>query len=515
MLKKSLLALIFISTIFSLTGFAQTDELLEIISVDACDCIKKIPQDVDQESFGTKFEVCLTDYFNENAEMLSLYSESIDGDLDLSELGEEFGTKLGKKLINSCPIFLERITSMQEKAGSDFYEEMLEGNRLIQTQGCKAANEVYSKIIDANDQVPDSTLATTYNNRGYCKTQLGDYYGSISDLSKSIEIIPNFVLAHNNRGEAKRYLGDYKSSIDDYTKALEISPQNLTAYNGRGMSYYYNREYEKAQLDYQRALQIDSTIGNVYFNLGLLFSSQSEYVESLGYFKKAYNLNPDITDLSYYTAEVYTELELYNEAITTLLADSLTQFDQYNLNDVGANYYYLNKYDSALAYYDKSLKIDDSNYYTYLLRAYAYQDSGAHELAISEFDISISLDSTQFESVYYRGYSTYLLENYEEAIQFYNKAIELDSSQPEAFDFRARAKFKSENFKGAVDDFSSSLDLYPNDPNIYKERGEAYLKLEDKTKACADFSLAKQLGIDDEEDKELLENLMSENCSDD
>lgn len=515
MLKKSLLASILISITISLTGFAQTDELLEIISVDACDCIKKMPDDVDQDSFGDKFDVCLTDYFNENAEMLSLYSESIDGDLDLSELGEEFGTKLGKKLINSCPIFLERITDMQERAGSKFYEELLRGNSLMKTQGCEAANEVYSKIINANDQVPDSTLATTYNNRGYCKTQLGDYYGAIGDLNYTISMVPNFPIAYNHRGDAKRNLGDYTNAISDYTKAIELNSSYALAYNGRGLSYYYLGKHEEAYSNYNSVLSLDSTSAYIYYNIGLVDNFVEDYQSAIENFGKVYELNPSFTDLSYYMSEAYMGLNLFDEAINVLLADSLTMTDEYNLAEVGKSYYFKESYGNAIEYLTQSININSNWYYPYLYRAYSYQDSSLYELSLSDFSRAFDLDSSYSEIPFYHGYSLYQLGDYEQSINLFTKAIKITNNYAEAFDFRARAKFKSENFKGAVDDFSSSLNLYPNDPNIYKERGEAYLKLDDKTKACADFSLAKQLGIEDEEEKELLESLMSENCSDD
>lgn len=486
--------LFFFSLALYTNVFAQNEELLELISVDACECITNIPASVTPNEFTPKFEDCLTKYFQENAELLEDFAISVNADFDMSSLGEEFGIKLGEKLVQSCPAFLERMVASNKLIGQVYYAKLLEGNKRIQTEGCVSANILYSEIIEEAKDVPDSTLATAFNNRGYCKFQLGDYYGSVSDLNEAINMIPNFALAYNHRANSKRALGDYKNSIIDYDKALEINENYQAALNGRGLSNYYLGNVEVAFNDYNRALEIDSTFGAVYFNLGLLYNYIEDYESAVINFKKVYTLSPEIADLSYYTSLAYGGLELYDEAIAVLTNDSLTVNDEYNLTEIGKYHYYLGNFEEAIEYQTKSIALNSNWYYSYLFRAYTYQDSGLYEQALPDFDKAFSLDSSFSEIPFYYGYSYFKLGDYENAIKQFTKAIFISANYAEAFDYRARSKVELEDYLGAIEDFTASIKEYPDDDQIYKERGDVYLKLDDKENACTDFLLAKQFG---------------------
>lgn len=486
---------------------AQSDELFEIISLDSCDCIKAIPIGVTSEELGNKFEQCLEAYFQDNAELIEEFSKKSGEEFDLSTLGEEFGVKLGQNLIQTCPAFLERIEASQKKDESGYYEKLLAGNSLIQSEGCSSANMLYSEIISNADEVPDSTLATTYNNRGFCKSQLGDQYGAISDLNESINIVPSFSLAYNNRGTAKRKLGDYKNAILDFDKAIENNANYMAAFNGRGLSNYYLGNVDLAYSDYQKALEIDSLSGIVFFNIGLLDSYVENYESAISNFLKVYELSPEITDLSYYMSKAYYGLNRHDEAINVLLEDSLTMSDEFNLTEIGKNYYSKESYSNSIEFLSKAIEIDSNWYYPLLFRAYAFQDSGLYAQSLPDFERAFELDSSYSEIPFYHGYSLFELEEYEEAIIQFSKAIKISATYAEAFDYRARSKFKLNDFEGAVEDYSVSLKEYPDDDQIYKERGEAYLKLENKNDACTDFLLAKQFG------NEEVEDLIKETCS--
>lgn len=508
MYKHSLSTLLIVLLAFNFS-FAQSDELMEIISTDACDCIKNLPDNLTETEFGAKFEECFMNYISENGELLTAFAEDNGESFDISELDEEFGVKLGQNLVTTCPVFVEKIISVRNNSGSDYYNKLLEGNEFIETEGCANANEVYTSIIDDKDQVPDSTLATTYNNRGYCRSQLGNYYGAISDLNEAIEIVPTFVNAYYHRADAKRALGDYTNAIEDYNSLLELDSNYVSAYNGRGLSYYYSQMFDEAYEDYNIALKLDSTQGYVYFNIGLVDKYLNKFDSALENYLRAYSLEPTITDLSYYTSEAYIELERYDEAVTVLLEDSLTMQDEYNLARIGRSYYLMEEYGNAITYLDMAISLNENWYFPFLLRAYSKQDSTLYEESLPDFQKSFELDSSYSETPFYHGYSLFEIERYNEAIKLFKKAIKINPEYAEAFDYIARSKVKLNDFQGAIEDFTSSLRLYPNDSEILKERGEAYIKIDETSKACTDFKLALELDAKTESINELI----TEHCS--
>jgi tetratricopeptide (TPR) repeat protein len=72
-------------------------------------------------------------------------------------------------------------------------------------------------------------------NRGTAYFTLGDYRAAIEDLSRAIEIDPEFAPAYLNRGTAYEAMGDYAKAIADFNKALEINPRYALAYHNRAI----------------------------------------------------------------------------------------------------------------------------------------------------------------------------------------------------------------------------------------------------------------------------------------
>lgn len=491
-------------TLFSTTSYSQEidQELIKQASGEICSCIEEYPMATITSSYTETIRECFVEYFTRNESILDNYTDEFTTEEEMTKIGENLGLKVGLDLRTSCPV----VVSMNNKTGDKLFEKLLEGNSLLETEGCAAANEVYTEVI-SNVQTPDSTKATALLNRGFCKNELGDYYGAIGDLSNTLALAPNTPLAYQIMGSAKRYLGNYDNAISDLNKAISLNEDVPEYYNERGLSYYYKEQPDLAIKDYQKAISLDSTNATFHFNLGLVFNYLEEYQDALQAFITVYELNPTITDLSYYTINAYQGLELYEDAIGVLLEDTLTASDPYNLHEIGMSYYYMEQYGNAILYFTKAIGIDSTQYSPYLYRAYAYQDSLLYEESIPDFEKSYSLVTTVPEVPFYFGYTHYNLGNYDEALKLYTDAIKIDSNYASAFDNRARTHVKLENYDEAARDFSSSLELFPNDAQIYQERAEVYLLTDNKIKACADLRIAKELGSD-------VDEIITENCTD-
>ncbi len=95
--------------------------------------------------------------------------------------------------------------------------------------------------------------ANFYFDRAFSKGKKGDYYGAISDFTKTIEINPKQEDAYLNRGFAKRRLKDYYGAISDYTKAIEIDPNYALGFANRGSSKELIGDKKGACSDWRKA----------------------------------------------------------------------------------------------------------------------------------------------------------------------------------------------------------------------------------------------------------------------
>ena len=83
---------------------------------------------------------------------------------------------------------------------------------------------------------------------------MNDHGGAIVDLTKVIEILPNFAQAYIDRAISKHELKDYQGSISDSSKAIEIDPKNWDAIP-KGISKAALEDFYGSVSDYNKALK--------------------------------------------------------------------------------------------------------------------------------------------------------------------------------------------------------------------------------------------------------------------
>ncbi len=80
-------------------------------------------------------------------------------------------------------------------------------------------------------------------------------WGRAVDLfTKSIQDNANFFMAYHNRAIAYSRLGEYDKSIEDLSKAVQLNPDYSDAYGRMGLVYEIKRNYPEALKAYKEAL---------------------------------------------------------------------------------------------------------------------------------------------------------------------------------------------------------------------------------------------------------------------
>jgi len=105
-----------------------------------------------------------------------------------------------------------------------------------------------------NTHTHDNAFA--YANRGAAKGAKGDLDGAIVDLTKAIELRPDYADAYICRGVYKGIKGDNDGGIADLTKALQLRPNNPLAYYDRGVAKKAKGDLDGANADFTKATQL-------------------------------------------------------------------------------------------------------------------------------------------------------------------------------------------------------------------------------------------------------------------
>lgn len=157
-----------------------------------------------------------------------------------------------------------------------------------------------------------------------------------------------------------------------------------------------------------------------------------------------------------------------------------------NLN-LGRAYYFEGKYELALTYFNKALKIDP--YYTkvYNNRALIYQQRGQYDKALEDFD-TVSEISPSAATYYNKGRLYIQIKQYEEALDEFNNAIETNPVYANAYNGRGTAHEYMGEYTEALYDFNKALELDPNLKIVYYQKGRLNFKLKRYDSALADLN---------------------------
>ena len=152
-------------------------------------------------------------------------------------------------------------------------------------------------IIDLTKAIElDQNNYVLYYNRGFAKTQMNDYNGAIIDFTNAIRLNPNCNDAYNNRGLLKNKLEDFTGAIKDLTKAIEINEKDYEAFFNRAISKVNLEKYQDAIIDLTKSIEIYPDYAQSYYNRGMLRNVLKNYSGAIQDFTKAIEINPNYSE---------------------------------------------------------------------------------------------------------------------------------------------------------------------------------------------------------------------------
>ena len=87
-----------------------------------------------------------------------------------------------------------------------------------------------------------------------------DYDNALENLSKTIEIAPNFSEGWYNLGNVFKIIKEYDKAIEHYNKATELNPEFAKAWFFMGCSYFDKKDYNKAINSLEKAIKLDPNL---------------------------------------------------------------------------------------------------------------------------------------------------------------------------------------------------------------------------------------------------------------
>ncbi len=114
----------------------------------------------------------------------------------------------------------------------------------------------YQKQMDAHfDTI--IAKATEYYQKGYNLTDEGKLEAAIAAYTKAIELLPTFYEAFDNRAFCKMDLGRWNEAMEDFRLSLQINPDSLLAEFSIGECYFRLGQYVRAKEQFEKCVKLD------------------------------------------------------------------------------------------------------------------------------------------------------------------------------------------------------------------------------------------------------------------
>ena len=242
---------------------------------------------------------------------------------------------------------------------------------------------------------PDPELtADSYYEIALDRITADDADDVLVNLSKAIDLNPNYVDAYFLRGLIYGSQYDFDKAIADFEKVVELDPSHTDAkamhadaYAARGADYALEKNYDKAIADFERAIELDpdkaefkAAAAATYFLRGATRyeegdneSAFADLDRAISDIEKIIELDPDNSEARIAIGEAY-------------LVRGIAHFQ-------GGNY------DRAIADLERAIELENSATdlkgaaaYAYLRRGVSHAEGGDHDRAIADFNRAVEIE---------------------------------------------------------------------------------------------------------------------------
>jgi len=186
------------------------------------------------------------------------------------------------------------------------------------------------------------------------------------------------------------------------------------------------------------------------------------------------------------------------EQAEQIAASSYPEFSSSLFFNVGNGLARLERYEEAIASYDKAIKFKPDYYEAWNNRAKALDDLERYEEAIASYDKSLEIKSDYATAWKNRGWLVYGLGRYEEALADYDKALEIKLDDANTWSTRGLALSRMDRYDEALANHDEALKLQPEFPLWWANRSIVLARSGCYEEALASCDKAVELQPDDE-----------------
>jgi len=140
--------------------------------------------------------------------------------------------------------------------GWAYYNAAMEDTYAKRTAEAKAKTELARAALEKAVAANPSFIEGPLLNLGMVRTDLGDYAGAVSALTRAVQKQPKWAFAWNELGIAYRKQDKYSDAVEQFKKAVDVDPNLASAWYNMGESAIRSNDMSTARKAYQKLIKM-------------------------------------------------------------------------------------------------------------------------------------------------------------------------------------------------------------------------------------------------------------------
>ncbi|KAJ1979539.1 TOM (translocase of outer membrane) complex component [Dimargaris cristalligena] len=242
--------------------------------------------------------------------------------------------------------------------------------------------------------------ARALNSRGTFHFLMGNTEAALADLNRSLELDPRYIQSYLKKANVYTERQQVMETIAAIEKASEVTTVDQTeVHYQKGQVFFINNEFSHAMDEFEKAIDSDPTFVFPYIQLAVCQYKNGEVAKSQSTFRQTIERFPEHTDVFNYYAEV--------------LADQ-------------------QKFDQALAMFDKAIELDPTNAMAVVNKALmTFQWKQDATTAMSLVQDALRRDPQCEVAVATASQICLQLGHFRDALNYLDQAVEMGKSEEE------------------------------------------------------------------------------------
>ncbi len=321
-------------------------------------------------------------------------------------------------IINICRVLVSVILLTNSETA---YELFSIGNNLELEGNIAEAITYYERVMELAPETPE--IYITFANALY---KLKEFDRGIAIAKQGLVLFPEELTIYNTLAIGNIGKGNLRMAIKYYEQALNLAPENIDIYNSLSVLYEAIQDFKTAT-DILLVMPDTLKTPDTYVRLGSIAGKMNDHHAAIEYYRQGYAL--DTTDV---TALIgigtgFDILNVKDSAIyyyeRTLKHDSLLLTVGKRLIDLYSD---IDQYDALIQMAHTVLKLDHFDGHVRRSLGYAFYKTGKLDHALDEFLIASRLDPLDTYSRFYAGKIHLDKGNYKIALEEITIALKIN-----------------------------------------------------------------------------------------